>query len=411
MSDDVNLHLFQAYGIEVEYMIVDAETFAIRPLCDQVLKAIAGTYVGDVEFEELAWSNELVLHVIELKTNGPRPLLRGLSAALHADLRRIDGILAEHGARLMPSGTHPFMDPLLETTLWPHDYSPVYEAFDRIFSCKGHGWSNLQSVHINLPFADDEEFGRLHAAIRVALPILPALSASTPIMDGKIAPHLDQRLAVYRSNARAVPSVSGRVVPEQVFDHDSYQKDLLQRIYRDIAKHDPEGILQEEWLNARGAIARFDRMAIEIRILDSQECPTADHAMCALVIHLVRALVEERWSTLDQQKSWPVDPLADVFDAVVKDGDRALIENLDFLALFGQRERGPMTAGELWRVLRAELAPDVDTEVAEAMRVMTDEGPLARRILKRVGADPTHEDLVGLCRELSSCLVENRQLR
>ncbi|HAL85576.1 MAG TPA: hypothetical protein DCM31_01010, partial [Deferribacteraceae bacterium] len=37
-------------------------------------------------------------------------------------------------------------------------------------------------------------------------------------------------------------------------------------MYRDIAPYDPECILQEEWLNSRGAIARFDRKAIEIRL-------------------------------------------------------------------------------------------------------------------------------------------------
>jgi hypothetical protein len=32
-------------------------------------------------------------------------------------------------------------------------------------------------------------------------------------------------------------------------------------------------VLRHEWVNARGAIARFDRSAIEIRVLDVAECP------------------------------------------------------------------------------------------------------------------------------------------
>jgi len=85
----------------------------------------------------------------------PAASLSGLAGAFQADVRRIDEILAPHGARLMPTGMHPWMDPQRETHLWPHEYSPVYEAFDRIFSCKGHGWSNLQSAHLNLPFQGD----------------------------------------------------------------------------------------------------------------------------------------------------------------------------------------------------------------------------------------------------------------
>ena len=80
------------------------------------------------------------------------------------------------GCTLLPGGVHPWMDPSKETRLWPHEYNEVYRSFDRIFGCAGHGWSNLQSTHLNLPFADDDEFGRLHAAIRAILPLLPALN-------------------------------------------------------------------------------------------------------------------------------------------------------------------------------------------------------------------------------------------
>src|SRR5690606_17301416 len=141
------------------------------------------------------------------------------------------------------------------------------------------GWANLQSVHLNLPFDGDEEFGRLHAAIRLVLPILPALAASSPLKDGHYTGLKDTRLDVYQSNQRKVPSIAGRVVPEQVFTQKDYEEQILQRNYQDIAPYDPEGILQDEWLNSRGAIARFQRNAIEIRVLDIQECPAADLAI------------------------------------------------------------------------------------------------------------------------------------
>jgi hypothetical protein len=58
--------LFEVTGIEIEYMIVDRETLAVRPIADLVLGAD-----GELELGSIACSNELVLHVIELKTNGP----------------------------------------------------------------------------------------------------------------------------------------------------------------------------------------------------------------------------------------------------------------------------------------------------------------------------------------------------
>src|SRR5690606_34786160 len=129
----------------------------------------------------------------------------------------------------------------------------------------------------------DAEFARLHAAIRPVLPLLPALAASSPVVDGHATGTLDNRLAVYAENCRRVPSVSGAVVPEPVYSRADYETGLLGRIYRDLAPLDPAGTLRHEWVNARGAIARFDRSAIEIRLLDTQECPAADIAVAALV--------------------------------------------------------------------------------------------------------------------------------
>ena len=88
----------------------------------------------------------------------------------------------------MPSGMHPWMQPARETRLWPHESGPIHRAYDALFDCRRHGWANLQSMHVNLPFGEDltpdGEFARLHAAVRLVLPLLPALAASTPHHNG-----------------------------------------------------------------------------------------------------------------------------------------------------------------------------------------------------------------------------------
>ena len=85
-------------------------------------------------------------------------------------------------AILLPTAMHPWMDPHTETLLWPHGNRDIYHTYNRIFNCQGHGWSNLQSVHVNLAFKGDEEFGRLHGAIRLLLPLLPALAITSPCL-------------------------------------------------------------------------------------------------------------------------------------------------------------------------------------------------------------------------------------
>ena len=62
----MKLNLFDAFGVELEYMIVDQTTLQIKPIADELLKAELGTYGSDFTNGTVSWSNELALHVIEL---------------------------------------------------------------------------------------------------------------------------------------------------------------------------------------------------------------------------------------------------------------------------------------------------------------------------------------------------------
>ena len=406
-------HLFERFGVELEYMIVNRRTLDVLPVADRVLHAVAGAYESEVEMGALSWSNELALHVIELKTNGPATSLAGLAAAFQKDVVRINELLEPLGGMLMPTAMHPWMDPHTEMRLWPHEYSPVYEAFDRVFDCRGHGWSNLQSAHVNLPFSGDEEFGRLHAAIRLVLPALPALAASSPMMDGTITGLMDTRLDVYRHNARRVPSVSGRVIPEAAYTRRDYEERILRPLYRDIAPHDPDGTLQFEWLNARGAIARFDRNTIEIRTLDVQECPLADLALLRLIVSALRGLIDERWCAAARQYEWPVEPLADLLLRTTREGERAVIDDPAYLAAFGLDDHTSCTAGEFWRHLHDDLmATDRQIESeTDATHTILDQGCLSRRLLRALGDQPDRSRQTEVYERLCHCLAEGRMFR
>lgn len=397
--------LFECYGVELEYMIVGRSDLAVRPLSDRVLKAVSGEYASEVELGVLNWSNELVLHVIELKTGSPATTLDGLDLEFQKAVTRINEILLEWDACLMPTAMHPWMDPARETHLWPHEYSPVYETLNRIFGCQGHGWANLQSLHMNLPFADDQEFGRLHAAIRLVLPLLPALAASSPIIEGRVSELVDTRLRVYRDNQRLVPSVTGRVIPEPVFSPDEYQARILRPLYLDISPHDPEGILHYEWLNSRGAIARFDRNTIEIRVLDMQECPAADLAVYALIVEVIRALVEERWTGYSDQRSWAVDPLAEAFEVTVRDGSSAVLDP-SFCRVFGLDSNQAQSASRVWRHLFEELAVRLPADLAEIVGRIIARRTLSERILQELNGQPARDGLGPVYRRLVRCLSE-----
>jgi gamma-glutamyl:cysteine ligase YbdK (ATP-grasp superfamily) len=369
-----------------------------------------------VERGEVAWSNELALHVIELKTNGPRPDLARVNADFAAAVAEVNDLLKPFGACLMPGAMHPRMLPDQEFRLWPRDDEGIYGTFDRIFDCRGHGWSNLQSMHINLPFANDEQFGPLHAAVRFLLPLLPALSASSPLLEGRVAQHLDERLHTYRGNARRVPSVSGHVIPESVSTREGYER-LLAGIYRDLAPLDPEGALSYEWVNARGAIARFDRMALEIRVLDAQECPRADLALAWLVTEVLQnKALGGAFDAVDS--AWPAERLAAILAGTIERADAAPINDLEFLALWGIRSSRPLKAREVWGEMLQQIEPSRRNAAhwADAC-TFVEQGPLARRILDRLGIDFDHAQQQTLdaasidtaYTELCGCLASNRR--
>ena len=130
-----------------------------------------------------------------------------------------------------------------------------------------------------MPFASDVEFGRLHAAVRFVLPLLPALAASSPIVEGQNSEKLDARLGFYSQNQKKIPSIIGAMIPEAVFTEADYRKEVLQPIADDIKPYDTAGVLEAEWLNSRAAIPKFEKSCLEIRVLDITECISSDLAI------------------------------------------------------------------------------------------------------------------------------------
>jgi gamma-glutamyl:cysteine ligase YbdK (ATP-grasp superfamily) len=406
MSKKKTLALFEGVGIELEYMIVNRETLDVLPIADELLKTVVGSYTNDYEKEGICWSNELALHVVELKTCGPVVSFSDTLELFRLDINRINEILDGFNGMLMPSGAHPWMDPCSEAKLWPHGQRTIYETYHRIFNCEGHGWTNLQSCHLNLPFNGSDEFGRLHAAIRLILPIIPAIAASTPILDCKRQPFLDTRMEYYRTNSARIASITGEIIPEPIFTPNAYTKEIFARMYRDIEPFDPDGTLRDEWLNARGAIARFDRNAIEIRIIDVQECPRSDMAIAAGITATLKAIVEEKWSDFPNQSAWQVGPLKKILLDTVRDAEDAIISDRTYLESFGIVGQDKISAAELWGYLAGEI--DIEKELAAPFQTIVKNGSLSNRILRSLGGEISKQKLKMVYRELSDCLRENR---
>jgi carboxylate-amine ligase len=400
-------HLFEVLGIELEYMLVDSSTGKIKPSVDELMKLKTGQLVSDVDNGAIEWSNELAAHVIELKTNGPTKDLNQLDLEFHKNILEINKLLKLKEMVLWPTASHPLMNPDLEMKLWEHSYSEVYALYNRIFDCKGHGWSNVQSMHINLPFYDDLEFEKLHAAVRLILPILPALSASSPILDGKNTGFKDARMKMYLTNQREIPEMTGKVIPEQVFTQKDYQIKIFDPINTAIAPYDKEHILEHHFLNSRGAIARFDRNAIEIRVLDLQECPLADISISCFIVEVLKDLVDEVYSSLIDQKSWHENDLFDILKTTISQAEEATVTNEKYLKVLGIDSES-MQVSAIWAHLFERVSHRMGKRHQDAIGLILTNGSLSTRILKAIQDDYSEATILRVYKQLENCLSTNQ---
>jgi gamma-glutamyl:cysteine ligase YbdK (ATP-grasp superfamily) len=400
-------HLFDGFGVELEYMIVDKNTLQVKAIADELLKHELGSIGSDYENGIVTWSNELVLHVIEIKSTKPEADLPSLEKAFAENVIRINKILEKWNAMLLPTAAHPFMNPFTDTKLWPHDNNEVYALYDKLFDSKGHGWSNLQSTHLNLPFHGDEEFAKLHAAIRLILPLLPALCASSPVLDSNISGMLDTRLKFYKTNQAKIPVLTGSIIPEEVYSFEDYKKAIYQPIEKAIGPYDPDQILDPVWVNSRGAIARFDRGSIEIRVMDIQECPAADLAIVTLVVETLKLLISENFTRLSEQKIIETEALANLFDRAAIRGLSSPVEDLSILAAFGLKT--PSTIKEIWKAILLKIPDSTNqSDYRKIIKSILENGSLSERILHALENDSSLKNMETVYRRLSVCLQENK---
>lgn len=399
--------LFEVAGIELEYMIVEKQSLEVASIADLVLTDENGVVQSDREFGSITWSNELAAHVVELKTTNPITRIDQTEAEFVANIVRINELLDPHNCMLLPTAVHPFMNPRLEGDLWPHEGSEIYECYRRLFDVHAHGWLNLQSVHLNLPFDGDEEFARLHAAVRMILPFLPVLTASSPVLEGRLTGVEDSRLHQYLLHQLKLKSSMGLVIPEFCSSQSEYLERILKPIELELNTLPGAESLKAEFLNARGAIARFGRGSIEIRVLDISEAPVVDLAICTFIIELVKFLALE--SPLLHASKSPVstERLRAQLDAVIQEGREARIIP-ECLCLYPDGVVVEGSVGELFACYFERFKERIPRRYASVIETILTEGNVARRIIRRLGSDPSRGTIAAVYQELAECLRCNQ---
>ena len=212
-------------------------------------------------------------------------------------------------------------------------------------------------------------------------------------------------ILIYKTNQKEIPELTGMVIPERVFSKLDYYATIFEPIKKAIRPFDKDNILDQHFLNSRGAIARFDRSAIEIRLMDIQECPKADIAICALVIAVLKALVNKDFCSLQAQKRWTKEELFPIFNDVIKHAENSEIINLEYLELFGIKKVS--TVNDVWKQLYLAVKPKLHKSHYEAIEFILEEGTLATRILKSIGNNTSEAHIISVYRKMQNCLKTN----
>lgn len=146
-------------------------------------------------------------------------------------------------------------------------------------------------------------------------------------------------------------------------------------------------------------------------MLDIQECPLADVSLAVLICAVLEGLTAGRWSASVELKAAETVGLAEIFSDTVREGEQAVIDNCRYLALFDRGGSAAMTAGELWQELATDCAPvlaEAGYGIQQSVETMLAHGPLSRRIIRALGANPNRERLREVYRELGFCLAQGR---
>ena len=366
---------------------------------DKVIKDFCGRITNFVELPRSTFGKELQLHVMEIKANAPFKSPALFEETMQDAVSTIqDFLLEKYHAHLLGTGMHPLLR-LEETGIWPHRHQQIYQEYSKVFNLKRHGWLNIQSFHLNLPYSKQDDGVRLHNQLAELCAYLPAIAASSPICEGKMGANVDNRLQFYRENQREVPSVTGDVIPETATSFVQYKQEVIGKYSRDLSKAGVgKTLLLKEWVNSRGVIFRFDRRALEIRVMDEQECIKSDVAISCFIRASIRGLIAAEAELLPHQL------LVNDFNSVVANGLNAEVQH--------PRGKTARKVCQSFLKLALENADEDEKRYLWLIEKRIEEGNLSELIREKVSRKAQKTDLEEALRSVYStlmrCLVNNQ---
>jgi glutamate---cysteine ligase / carboxylate-amine ligase len=255
-------------GIEEEFSILDPRTLDLLPRFEELCAVAA----GDPVLRE-AVAGELICSEIEIISGAGADLQDAL--ARQRDRRaRLFALAGAQGVSLGATGTHPWADYREQPIIDTEHYRRVEEGLKYV------AWrNNTFSLHVHVGVQGIDRAVRACDRLRPVLPLLLAISANSPYLDGR-----DSGLHSARTQSftKSFPRCG---VPDAFGGWGAYREyiELLMRT-RSIVE------FTQVWWSVR---PHFSFGTVEVRICDVQATAQESDALAALMVACIAQAVRD----------------------------------------------------------------------------------------------------------------------
>ena len=246
-------------GVEEEFALLDPETLELTPQFEALRDAAQSDPLLHAHI-----TGELISSEIEI--------ISGVGVDLHDALsrqrerrRRLFAFAASHGVALGATGTHPWADYREQPIIDTEHYRRVEDGLKYV------AWrNNTFSLHVHLGVRDLDRAVRVCDRLRPVLPLLLAISANSPFLDGRNSGLHSTRT---QSFTKSFPRCG---VPDAFGGWRAYREyiEFLQRT-RSIVE------FTQVWWSVR---PHFSFGTVEVRICDAQASAQEGDALAALIV-------------------------------------------------------------------------------------------------------------------------------
>jgi carboxylate-amine ligase len=255
-------------GLEEEFAIIDADHLGLVPCYETLAAAAAGdpALAGSI-------AGELISSEIEIRSG--RGDSYGQARTLQQDHRRRLFALADsHGLALGATGTHPWSDYREQRIIDTEHYHRVEDGLQYV------AWrNNTFSTHVHVGVRGADRAVQVCDRLRPVLPVLLAISANSPFLDGRPAGLHTARTQTF---TKSFPRCG---VPDAFGDWKSFAEyiDFLVKT-RSIVEY------TQVWWSVRPHLSYG---TVEVRICDVQMTSDESDALAALIVACVAQAMRE----------------------------------------------------------------------------------------------------------------------